>query len=252
MRLAFGPGRALPGIRRVHRWLALAVGVQLLAWVVGGAYFSLTDIDWIHGDHWLRRPPPVEAGEIDPQAVALAVENACRRHSPCPLKRLDFVRLGEVAVIRVHVAGGDVRMFSAGSGTALPALGRDQAVALAVRAFIPGASVARAELLTRLPPGHEYRGHPLPAWAVHFDYPGHPVVYVAQRLGEVTAVRHDGWRLFDFLWMLHTLDFPGRDDINNRLLRVMAPMALLTVLSGYALYLVSRRRRRAVRRSLGE
>ena len=34
---------------RIHRWLGLVVSLQLLAWSVGGLYFTLFDIDAIRG-----------------------------------------------------------------------------------------------------------------------------------------------------------------------------------------------------------
>ena len=52
--------------------------------------------------------------------------------------------------------------------------------------------------------------------------------------GEVTAVRHDRWRLFDWFWMLHIMDYDERSDFSTPLLtggRVyggMDPDTLLT------------------------
>lgn len=62
------------------------------------------------------------------------------------------------------------------------------------------------------------------------------------------AIRHRDWRTFDFLWMLHTMDYAGRDDFNNLLLRVFSVLGLATVLSGFVLFGFTSRR---VRRGLG-
>ena len=43
--------------------------------------------------------------------------------------------------------------------------------------------------------------------------------------------------------MLHTMDYLGRDDINNPVLRVASLLALVTVLSGFVLWAVTRSRR---------
>ena len=61
-------------LRKVHRWLGLIAGIQLLAWTVSGLYFTLIPIEEIHGDHLLtntrwtrcfRIPAPVtgQAGQ---------------------------------------------------------------------------------------------------------------------------------------------------------------------------------------------
>ena len=39
-------------IRKTHRYLGLFIGIQFILWTVGGLYFSWTDIDKIHGDHF--------------------------------------------------------------------------------------------------------------------------------------------------------------------------------------------------------
>ncbi len=41
------------------------------------------------------------------------------------------------------------------------------------------------------------------------------------------------------LWMLHTMDYEGRDDMNNSILRAFSILGLLTISSGFALYFVS-------------
>jgi hypothetical protein len=53
------------------------------------------------------------------------------------------------------------------------------------------------------------------------------------------TVRYRDWRWFDFLWMTHTMDYEGRDDFNNLILRIFSLMGLITVLSGFLLWYIS-------------
>ena len=39
-------------IRKAHRYLGIFLGIQFIMWTVSGLYFSWTDIDEIHGDHF--------------------------------------------------------------------------------------------------------------------------------------------------------------------------------------------------------
>ena len=48
-------------LRKIHRWLGLIAGIQLLAWTVSGLYFTLIPIDEIHGDHILDTEAPALA-----------------------------------------------------------------------------------------------------------------------------------------------------------------------------------------------
>ncbi|MDP9348245.1 MAG: hypothetical protein M3P24_03745, partial [Gemmatimonadota bacterium] len=88
---------------------------------------------------------------------------------------------------------------------------------------------------------HEYREQPLPAWAVAFDHPSGATAYVAAETGTVVRVRNDKWRIFDFFWMLHTMDYQGRDDFNNLLLRAFSVLGLVTVASGFLLFWLTSR-----------
>ncbi len=44
-------------IRKTHRYLGLFIGIQFLMWTISGLYFSWTDIDEIHGDHFKKDVP---------------------------------------------------------------------------------------------------------------------------------------------------------------------------------------------------
>ena len=41
-------------IRKAHRYLGIFLGLQFLMWTLSGMYFSWTDLDEIHGDHFKR------------------------------------------------------------------------------------------------------------------------------------------------------------------------------------------------------
>ena len=83
---------------------------------------------------------------------------------------------------------------------------------------------------------HEYREKPLPAFAVSFDGDVNTTVYVSAELGTVQTYRNNRWRVFDFLWMLHVMDYQNRDNINNWLLRIFSVIGLITLASGFLLF----------------
>ena len=41
--------------RKTHKWIALIVGIQATIWLISGAYFTILDIDYIHGDHLISK-----------------------------------------------------------------------------------------------------------------------------------------------------------------------------------------------------
>ena len=251
--------------RRVHRYLGLVIGLQFLLWTLGGLYFSWTRLDAVHGDHLLR-PPALLAGDVGLASPAIALTALRGREAVDSLVGVELVTVLGRPVYRLrYLARVDGRaatatrtqLVDAVTGELRPPVGQGEAVAIARAALAGTAGVRAVEYLTAENVGrhHEYRGQPLPAWAVSFDHPERATAYVPAEVGRVLRVRNDRWRTFDFLWMLHTMDFRGRDDINNAVLRAFSILGLVTVLSGFTLFAltspVARRRRRITRKRRG-
>jgi hypothetical protein len=93
----------------------------------------------------------------------------------------------------------------------------------------------------------EIRGAILPVWRVELDDRWHSRVYVDAVTGQIAAVRNDLWRVYDFFWMLHIMDYKGREDFNNNLLRSAAGVGWFIGLSGIWMLFYSFRRRLASR-----
>ena len=89
----------------------------------------------------------------------------------------------------------------------------------------------------------------LSLYRVTFDDSLGTRLYVSVEHGLVTARRNDRWRLFDFLWMLHIMDYQNRDNFNTLLLQAVSALGLVTVLSGFFLFSVTLRRLRRLARS---
>lgn len=232
-------------IRKTHRYLGVFIGIQFLLWTVGGLYFSWSNLDDIHGDH-LKRPavglsasmslvsPSVPLRSLQQKGVDSILNIALIEVLNQPIYQLNY---------RMQHGNGhamaQVQLADAATGQLRGELTQAEATALARQRFAGPSTVERVEYLTSTNGHHEYREKPLPAYAITFRQPAHATVYVAAQLGTVQSVRTDPWRIFDLLWMLHTMDYEGRDDINNGLLRAFSILGLLTITSGFALYFVS-------------
>ena len=59
-----------------------------------------------------------------------------------------------------------------------------------------------------------------------------PTFYADPATGEIVSRRHALWRVFDFAWMLHIMDYDARTDVNNPLLRITTLSAAAMALSG--------------------
>ena len=67
---------------------------------------------------------------------------------------------------------------------------------------------------------------------MNFDDAWGTTFYVSPITGELSTRRHTLWRVFDFVWMLHIMDYDERENVNNKILRTVSILALLLVLTG--------------------
>lgn len=241
-------------IRKTHRYLGLFIGVQFLLWTLGGLYFSWSNLDDIHGDH-LKRPiaglpasqslvsPTIPMRALQQNGVDSILSVSLISVLNQPLYQINY----RIQHSKGHVIA-HVQLADATTGRLRGELTQAEAIGLAKQRFAGSSAIEQVEYLTRTNGHHEYREKPLPAYAIRFRHPAHATIYVAAQLGTVQSVRTDPWRIFDLLWMLHTMDYEGRDDINNGLLRAFSVLGLLTISSGFALYFVSSSRFRSNRK----
>ena len=79
---------------------------------------------------------------------------------------------------------------------------------------------------------HSYAGA---YWRVSFSDPANTAIYISASTGEVLERRNSYWRVRDFFWMLHIMDYPGRENFNNPLIISVALVAIWLGISGFLL-----------------
>lgn len=225
---------------RMHKWLALFIGAQLLIWFASGALMSFLPIDKVRGEHLVSRETaaPIPAGLhlVPPEKVLAQVG--------VPVEALTWRILDNRPVAEVATAKG-VRLYDATNGNALPAIDAATATRIAERAWKSGQKPSStATWITEESP--EYRGA-LPAWRIAFADPDATSVFVAADTGKIAAVRTGTWRLYDFFWSLHIMDWKNHEDFNTPWLLGFAIGGLMFGLAGTILLFMRwpiRRRRK--------
>ena len=219
----------------VHRWIALVVSLQLLAWSVGGFVFSVLDIEDVRGETDAVRELP----ELPIDRIHVSLRNAIQSSetSNCAkdvTRVIIAVRQGR-PVYRLRSDQGLECVIDATTGEVLGPISSDDASKVALADFAHEANVGSVTLIETNPP-NEYRGGELPAYQVVLDHPREPHIYVSAMTGDVTKRRNKLWRTFDFFWMLHIMDYRERESFNHVLLTGMSLLAILTSLSGLLLW----------------
>ena len=173
--------------RKIHKYLSLAISVQLLLWTISGIYFSFNKIEDVRGSQYLRTTEVVETpkgNKVEPQKALLIVADKTF------LKPLSVVEITE-----------------------------DKA-------------------------GSEYRGRSLPLYMIEtINEESEEInVYLDPFSEEIVAIRSNQWRIWDFMWGIHIMDWNERDNIGNVFLKIFSILALLSALSGIYLFFSSNKK----------
>lgn len=218
-------------IRKAHRYLGLFLGLQFIMWTVSGLYFSWTDIDEIHGDQFLNQTMTKTAFSnlISPAEI----------ESNKDITSLELLNIADKPYYWVN----ENELFDAITGDAKNGITKDEALYIAKKNIRDDLKVASIDTLTETGGHHEFRQRKdvgkLPAYVVSYSNDEALKAYISVNNGQFQTVRHRDWRIFDFLWMTHTMDYEGRDDFNNWILRIFSVLGLITVFSGFLLWYTS-------------
>ncbi|MBR9791206.1 MAG: peptidase [Gammaproteobacteria bacterium] len=214
--------------RRLHRYLLLIVGVQMLLWSVSGLYMVWFDIHYIHGDHFMKSSPALSSLST----VNVGFDEIVARYPDAESIVLGSV--GEMPVYRLTLTS-KTHLISGLSGDIIQPLSDKQAAAIAMSRSSRSYEVDNVTLLGEneedSPVGQ--RGRPL--WRVEFKGALAPTFYVSQDTGTVEYIRHAPWQVFDWLWRLHIMDYQDGEDVSNTLLVSMTIIGLLAALAGLLL-----------------
>lgn len=214
-------------IRQTHRYLGLFLGIQFLMWTISGFYFSWTDIDEIHGDQFRSKT-----------TVPISFENLIGPNALTNPSKITSFELREIANKPYYWVNNSM-LFDAENGMLKEGISEEEALLVAQKNMLSELKVIGVERISEVGKHHEYRGRPLPAYVISYDTSENIKAYVSVADGSFQTLRHRDWRWFDFLWMTHTMDYQGRDDINNFVLRAFSLLGLITVLSGFTLWFTS-------------
>ena len=240
--------------RKVHRWLGLLMALQIVAWMASGLWFSIFPIEEIRGEHLTHPSQQLELDRFDGVSAPLAIQQALDRHfdgawtlSTVALSRIDGNLYWQVSG---EHSGDPFRRLVDGNSTELvPMLTAEGAGRLAASLLLAPADPLAVEWVDGTETDSEIRGRPLPLWKVSFRQPESLSLYLDPWTREIVARRTSRWRVFDFFWMLHVMDFETREDFNHPLLQVAATLGLVIALSGVFLWVVSTRVFRRGRRT---
>ena len=212
-------------LRSFHKYLSLAISIQLLLWTVSGIFFAFNKIELIRGEQYL----------VSQQTSEVDLSNLTNTFNA---KRIEILQRLDILIVKVEGESGTY--YTDKNGIKLKYLNEEEAKQIVRNktSLIP----IEATKIENPARASEFRGRSLPLFKVTTQSKDHVNVYVNAVSGEVSAIRSNAWRTWDFLWGAHIIDYAERENIDNFLLKIFSILALISSLSGILLFFTSLRK----------
>ena len=213
-------------LRNIHRYLSLFISIQFLLWTISGVFFSFNKIEEVRGEQYL-----LESKEMD-----FSINSPININSSGEIKF--FYRLDDL-VYEVNLGGSSYVYYQDGYPRTKLSFSEVKEI-IQTKTNLTPISVGEISKNER---GSEYRGRPLPLFKVEsLNKDGKVInVYLDPYSGQIRAIRSTQWRMWDFLWGLHIMDWTDRDNFNNNFIKFFSVLAFISALSGILLFFKTRR-----------
>jgi hypothetical protein len=213
----------------IHKWAGITIGIQVILWIAGGLVMSWFNIGDVRGDY-LKNPIPKIA--VTAESYNFAALNEFIKLAVRPISSARTESLYGKTAFVVRYKNGDSILLDAKTAKLLPPFTESQIRKNALQIYTGKNPIQHAELLDQT--DSEYKGK-LPVWKIDFADDDETSFYLSPTSGKLVTVRTSLWRFYDFMWMLHIMDYDTRDDFNHPLLYLSAFGALIFSLSGFIL-----------------
>ena len=221
-------------LRKLHKWLGLIVAIQVLLWTISGLMFAWLDHHKVMAEHSTRVP---EAAVLPAGTIIAAPSSWLRDYGTAEVHEVRLSALLDQWVWRIQTADR-VELRQAADGK--PFVLDSAFVERLARSHYDGDGNL-ATVSFHATPTQEARDAGA-VWEAAFGDAQKTTLYFSASDGRLVAARNSTWRLFDFFWMLHTMDYRGRDNFNNPLVITVGFAALWLSLSGFLLLFKSFRK----------
>lgn len=218
--------------RWLHNWLGLILVVQIMFWFLSGLVMAVMPIEQVRGEH-LRL-----SSTVNWHGVSVAPASLLKHHSAnASLSLSQQLHISDqqlnASPVYLIADNGQHYRYSATTGKPVSTLAEHEIRQLASAQYLGQGQLHSVQLLQQLP--QEVKNLTAPLWLVQFNDAENTHFYLDPATGLVQRVRTNGWRIFDFFWMLHIMDYEDRSNFNNPLLIATAAASLLFTLSGLVL-----------------
>jgi Na+-transporting NADH:ubiquinone oxidoreductase subunit F len=215
-------------LKKLHKWIGLLIGLQVTLWLLSGLMISLLDPAKVSGKQWAA-PIAYESPAL--QSGVLLEPNELPAELLSDALSISLTNSHGQAVYRIKRAG-DETLINAVDGS-IVLTNKADAEKLARQDFIGDGDIVSIQ--AGRAPDQETRNSTGDYWKVDFSDDVNTSLYISATSGKILERRNSYWRVRDFFWMLHIMDYSGRENFNNPLIIIVALIAIWLGISGFIL-----------------
>jgi len=205
----------------------LFAGIQVLIWSISGLYMTLIDIEIIHGDHLVKMNQPQV---INPSKLVPINQSVIDEYPD--IQSVTLNQYFDQIVYEVKLKNHQL-ILDATTGKLKSPLLKEVIKQQADLIYAGEASIKHIKLLPVSPV--EIGGSKRPIWKVSYDDWLDSTLYFHPQSGQLIKKRTDLWRVFDFFWILHIMEYAGSSGFEGFLFRFFSITSLLMALFGSSL-----------------
>lgn len=218
-------------LKKLHKWLSLLVGLQLLLWLGTGLYFNLMDHQKASGNQFRQRPAiaQVDLGRfVEPQLVLSSSKQAVS------LKQISL--LAHPYYLLTHAKGlyshfnSDYSLVDAYTGE--PVIIDEVMASQLAQASYKGDGIIKSAVKLS-PPYDDIPREQNDVWQINYADFINTSVYIDAGSGRIIKHSNDDKRFVDIFFMLHFMDYGTEGGFNNVQIIVFAIFTLFFSLTGF-------------------
>lgn len=210
--------------RKIHKWMGIVVGVQVLIWVVSGMIISILNHQVASGNSTKQAIQNMDTSEVSADLYPLeklAIDKNLQ------LMSISLERVGTLLIYYVETQSFSLA-FDAITGQTF-VLNQAEAVQIAQQSYKGDGAPVESIFLEM---GSEEVPNNQMVWRVNFDDDLQTRVYISGLNGKVMAHRNKYWAIVDFLLMLHFMDYAKVQGFNNPQIIFFGFLTLWLTISG--------------------
>jgi Na+-transporting NADH:ubiquinone oxidoreductase subunit F len=214
--------------KKLHKWVGLLIGIQMLLWLLSGLMISLLDPLKVSGKLWTN------SAKTHQQELQTGVLLEPWELPPALLSGASSIKLEVIRAVPVYrIQQGENESLIDATDGSLIITGKTDAERIARQDYTGNGELVSLE--QGMAPDMETRTNSGEYWRVNFSDAIHTSIYISVASGEVFERRNSYWRVRDFFWMLHIMDYSGRENFNNVLIIMVVLIAVWLGISGMIL-----------------